>query len=46
MVDDRLLTCPDKLRMRDLNSDISRSWNQILVMVNTSDNETFSIDPW
>lgn len=45
MVDDGLLTCPDKSRMWDLNSDVPRSGNQILVMVNTSDNETFSIDP-
>lgn len=39
------LTCPDKFRMWYLNSDIPSPRNQILVMVDTSDNETFSVDP-
>ena len=45
VVDDKSLTCPDKLRMWDLYSDVPRSRNQILVMVDTSNEETFSIDP-
>lgn len=40
-----MLTCPDEFRMRYLNSDVPRARNQILVVVNTSHDEIFSIGP-